>query len=172
MRLTSTLTILSVAALASAKILRNTASNLCLDVRPDFYPGARLSLSPCDELKNGDWTIEVRGKTSAIIKNNKLYNDKREMCVGIFEYTPKLVLCHAAVELERLEDTDRKKWSFSTVSYGEHVVLASGPEDLGSGLEFWPLRFLPDDDRRWEWSTLPPKKTMYQELYSWMRYRD
>ncbi|KAF9982114.1 hypothetical protein BGZ75_006501 [Mortierella antarctica] len=85
MRITSTLSILSVAALASASILRNTASDLCLDVDGDLRDGAPLILTFCDELENGDWSIDVLGKESAIIRNINIVDRKSQFCVGLVE---------------------------------------------------------------------------------------
>ncbi|KAF9281864.1 hypothetical protein BGZ68_006337 [Mortierella alpina] len=172
MRLLSTLTVLSVAALASAKILRNTASNLCLDVETGFYPGAPLVLWPCDNLYSGDWSIEVRGENSAIIKNNAFFQDNKELCVGLFKDRAILVQCrNEAVNFKRIANTNPKRWSFSTMIDDREFALISDTVERGSRLELWPVNELQDDDRRYEWST-SPKKTMYQDqLYAWMRYQ-
>ncbi|KAF9281866.1 hypothetical protein BGZ68_006339 [Mortierella alpina] len=171
MRLTSPLTVLSVAALASAKILRNTASNLCLDAPGELKIGSRLTLAPCDKLENGDWSIDVLDEDSAIIRNNKVAGDDLKLCVALVEgpassSVAELLWCSVAEHFDRVRDTNPRRWSFSAMVEGQEVALASDHSEV----RLLPIESLQDGERRYEWTTLS-KKTVYQELYSWMRYQ-
>ncbi|CAO3565270.1 unnamed protein product [Mortierella alpina] len=177
MRLTVTLAALSAAALASASVLRNTASNLCMGVNGGQHP-FELVLSPCKEVKHGDWVIDVKGDDSAVIRNSKLFEGGHPLCVGTYvseSNKPALTLepCFLATVFNRVEDTSSKRWSFSTMMAGVELALAPLPfPGHEREVALWPLRHMQGGVRLYEWSTSMPKEPRYQGLYDWMRFQD
>ncbi|KAF9962448.1 hypothetical protein BGZ72_004816 [Mortierella alpina] len=165
MRFTSTLAILSVAALASAHVLRNVATDLCLDVDGVMEPFTPLIMTFCDNLRHGDWSIEVVGEKSALLKNTETFRG-RDMCVQ-FVAGEEENADHAP--LNRVENTSRKRWSFSTVVDGEELALSAQYPGI-SRARFLPVKGLQDDISRYEWSK-KLEGTMYKKLYSWMRFQ-
>ncbi|KAF9958973.1 hypothetical protein BGZ72_010505 [Mortierella alpina] len=175
MRITSTLTILSIAALASAHVLRNIATGLCLDVDGDgdMVSGTPLIMTSCHNLRHGDWSIEVVGDKSALIKNTETIGDDEGMCVlfsGDQEENAILLPCFLKeARLNRVKDTSHNRWSFSMMFYGEELALSARYSE-GSRVQFLPVKSLQGDRRQYEWSK-KPEDTMYKKLYSWMRFQ-
>ncbi|KAF9563398.1 hypothetical protein EC968_004876 [Mortierella alpina] len=171
MRLASTFTILSAAAVASASLLRNLNHNECLDVLGDVKEGAKLTMITCEYLSHGNWNVRVTGDKTAVIETN---DGGEKLCISSDPNSRLMTLtkCSGLVEFERAPNTSRKYWSFLTKGEKGPRIIAT-PFDYSrphNVLYFEDYDAVEDDRIRYLWDVVP-QNTMYQKLYSWMRYQ-